>query len=236
MTEIASAVTVPAKPAVKPSRQQRQVLLGLEGMLQENLRLGAEHRAGQQGLAAGWGDPSPSGMDCSREFLPAAASQPLSRSQSCVGESGGGAGAGGEGAPPGPAPPMPRILARLASCVGVLHMRDPAILKLGGEATRSLAAAAMRTSTETFFSSQLALPAWDPRKLAAWHLTLGGGVASSHLQLLAAPLTIAYEEGTSIGPGLASSYAAITTLNLGRVSLVEVRLTSVSMSNMVYCC
>ena len=60
--------------------------------------------------------------------------------------------------------------------------------------------------------------------------------ASSHLQLLAAPLTIAYEEGTSIGPGLASSYAAITTLNLGRVSLVEVRLTSVSMSNMVYCC
>ena len=85
-------MTVPAKPAVKPSQQQRQVLLGLEGMLQENLRLGAEHRAGQQGLAAGWGDPSPSGMDCSREFLPAAASQPLSRSQSCVGESGGGPG------------------------------------------------------------------------------------------------------------------------------------------------
>ena len=118
-------------------------------------------------------------------------------------------------------PPMPRILVRVASCVGVLHMRDPGIIKLGGEPTRSLAMLAMRTSADTFFSSQPALPVWEQRKLSSWHHGLGDTVGSSHLQLLASPVNIVYEEGTSIGPGLSSNYAAMTTVILGKVSVVE---------------
>ena len=97
-------------------------------------------------------------------------------------------------------PPMARILVRLASCVDVLLMGDPDIIKLGGEPTRSLAMLAMRTSADTFFSSQPALPVWEQMKLSSWH----HGQGSSHLQVLASPVTILYEEGTSIGPGLSS--------------------------------
>lgn len=60
------------------------------------------------------------------------------------------------------------------------------------------------------------------RKLLSWHRTLASSLLSQHLQLLAAPLNLSYQEGTAIGPGLTSSYAAVTTLTLGRVSVVEV--------------
>ena len=42
----------------------------------------------------------------------------------------------------------------------------------------------------------------------------------SHVQLVGSPLTVVYEEGTSIGPDLASAYAAITKVTLGRDTLV----------------
>ena len=40
------------------------------------------------------------------------------------------------------------------------------------------------------------------------------------MQLVGSPLTVVYEEGTSIGPDLASAYAAITKVTLGRDTLV----------------
>ena len=64
-------------------------------------------------------------------------------------------------------------------------------------------------------------PIWDSMKLNTWHQTLGKTIGSSHLQILAVPVNIVYEEGTSIGPGLSSNYAAMTTVILGKVSLVE---------------
>ena len=95
---------------------------------------------------------------------------------------------------------------------------DPGIIKLGGEATRSLAMMSMRHSAETFFSNTgLSSPVWDNRRLLTWHQALGAHIGSSHLQLLASPVNIVYEEGTSIGPGLSSNYAAMTTVILGKV-------------------
>ena len=70
LTEIANAVTVPAKPTPKPSKQQRNLMLGLEGLIQENIKQGV---MGHQGLNVGWGDRD---LDASREFMPA-----ISRSQ-----------------------------------------------------------------------------------------------------------------------------------------------------------
>ena len=64
----------------------------------------------------------------------------------------------------------------------------------------------MRLSAESFFSSaSVSTPVWDCRKLVTWHHHLGTNIGSSHLQLLAAPVNIVYEEGTSIGPGMTSS-------------------------------
>ena len=212
LTEIASAVTVPAKPAPKPpSKQQRNLMLGLEGLIQENLKHGAGF-GGQQGLNVGWGERD---LDSSREFMPA-----ISKSQGFLTDERHGQDDGGHGSP---SPPMPRIKIRSGSCVGIIHMMDPGIIKLGGEPTRGLAMMSMRLSAETFFSpsSTLTTPVWDSRKLTAWHQSLGSTIGSSHLQLLAAPVNIVYEEGTSIGPGLSSNYAAMTTVILGKVSLVE---------------
>ena len=207
LTEIASAVTVPPKPAAKPSKQQRNLMCGLEGLIQENLKLG---HGLHQGLNVGWGDRN---LDSSREFMPA-----ISRSQGFLTEDR----PGPEDGAASQSPPMPRIKIRAASCVGILHMMDPGIIKLGGEPTRLLAMMSMRTSAETFFANpSLTSPVWDSRKLSSWHAALGQTVGTSHLQLLAAPVNIVYEEGTSIGPGLAANYAAITTLILGKVSLVE---------------
>ena len=207
LTEIASAVTVtaPPKPAAKPSKQQRTLMLGLEGLIQENLKLGGAGPG--QGLNVGWGE-----MGESREFMPA-----ISRSQGFLTEerSGSGETESQQG------PPMPRISVRLASCLGVLHMMDPGIIKLGGEPTRSLAMMSMRQSAQTFFSASQGSPVWESRKLSAWHQTLGKSIGCSHLQVLATPLSCVYEEGPSIGPGLSTNYAAITTAVLGKASVVE---------------
>ena len=210
LTEIANAVTVtaPPKPAAKPSRQQRNLMLGLEGLIQENLKLGGAGAG--QGLNVGWGDLADLGE--SREFMPAISrSQGFlteERSQTAETESQQG-------------PPMPRIKVRVASCLGVVHMMDPGIIKLGGEPTRSLAMMSMRQSAETFFSASQASPVWESRKLSAWHQSLGKSIGCSHLQILATPLSCVYEEGTSIGPGLSTNYAAITTAIIGKVSVVE---------------
>jgi len=213
LTEIASAITVPPKPAVKAGRQQKHLMMGLEGLLQENLRLGAGGVMGQQGLNVGWGDRD---LDASREFMPVSAGMPsISKSQGFLTDE------RTVEQQQNNQPPMPRILVRLASCVGILHMRDPGIIKLGGEPTRSLAMLAMRTSADSFFCNHPSLPVWEERKLSSWHHALGNSIGSSHAQILATPINIVYEEGTSIGPGLSSNYAAITTVTLGKVSVVE---------------
>ena len=207
LTEIASAVTVtaPPKPAAKPSKQQRNLMLGLEGLIQENLKLGGGGPG--QGLNVGWGE-----MGESREFMPA-----ISRSQGFLTDERG-ASVETENQQ---GPPMPRIKVRVASCLGVLHMMDPGIIKLGGEPTRSLAMMSMRQSAQTFFSACQSSPVWEARKLSAWHQNLGKSIGCSHLQILATPLSCVYEEGTSIGPGLSTNYAAITTAILGKASVVE---------------
>ena len=207
LSEIASAVSVPPKPAVKPSRHQR-TMFGLEGLIQENLRLGGPVQHGQ-GLNVGWGERA---MDSSREFMPA-----VSRSQGFLTEER----RGQEEAAQAGSPPMPRIKIRVASSVGILHMCDPGIMKLGGEPTRLLAVMAMRLSAETFFTSSLTLPVWDSRKLNKWHASLGASLETSHLQVLVSPVTIVYEEGTSVGPNLVSQYAAMTSVILGKLSIVE---------------
>ena len=210
LTEIASAVTVstPARPPAKPSKQQRNLILGLEGLIQENLKLGGSPG---QGLNVGWGDRD---LADSREFMPA-----ISRSQGFLTDQR--QHTGEPSGQPSQGPPMPRIKIRVASCLGVIHMMDPGIIKLGGEPTRSLAMMSMRQSAETFFSLDQAAPVWEGRKLSAWHQNLGQSIGSSHLQILATPLNIVYEEGTSFGPGLASNYAAITTATIGKASVVE---------------
>jgi len=213
LTEIASAITVPPKPTVKAGRQQKHLMMGLEGLLQENLRFGAGGVMGQQGLNVGWGDRD---MDASKEFMPVSAGIPsISKSQGFLTDE------RTVDQQQSSQPPMPRILVRLASCVGILHMRDPGIIKLGGEPTRSLAMLAMRTSADSFFCNHPSLPVWEERKLSSWHHALGNSIGSSHAQILATPINIVYEEGTSIGPGLSSNYAAITTVTLGKVSVVE---------------
>ena len=209
LSEIAAAVTVPPKPVVKPSRQQRN-MFGLEGMIQENLRMGGPMMHHGQGLNLGWGERT---MESSREFMPT-----VSRSQGFITD---------EMRVPeteteqAGSPPMPRIKIRVASGVGILHMRDPGIIKLGGEPTRLLAVMSMRLSAETFFTSSLSLPVWDSRKLNKWHTTLGTSLDTSHLQVLVSPVTIVYEEGASVGTNLVSQYAAMTSVILGKVSLVE---------------
>lgn len=106
--------------------------------------------------------------------------------------------------------------------MAVIHEKDPGVARLGGEPSRPLALSSMRRSATSLFCSPPPPPSWEPRRLASWHSALGAATPSPHLQLVAAPLTIVYQEGTSIGPGLASSYAAITTVTLGKVSVVEV--------------
>ena len=208
LTEIASAVTVtaPPRPAARPSKQQRNLMLGLEGLIQQNIKLGG---AGQ-GLNVGWGDRD---LADSREFMPA-----ISRSQGFLTDERQQTGEGGQHSQ---SPPMPRIKIRVASCLGVLHMMYPGIIKLGGEPTRSLAMMSMRQSAEMFFSVDQAAPVWEARKLLAWHQGQGQSIGCSHLQILATPLNILYEEGTSFGPGLSSNYAAITTATIGKASVVE---------------
>ena len=44
-------------------------------------------------------------------------------------------------------------------------------------------------------------------------------LASSQIQLLASPVNVVYQEGTAIGPGHASSCAALTTVTQGKVLL-----------------
>ena len=65
--------------------------------------------------------------------------------------------------------------------------------RLGGEPTRPLAMRAMRTSAATFFLRPPCPLSWEARRLAAWHMELGRILASSHVQLLAQPVTVHYQ-------------------------------------------
>ena len=58
-------------------------------------------------------------------------------------------------------------------------------------------------------------------ELNKWHTTMGASLETSHLQILVSPVTIVYEEGTSVGTNLVSQYAAMTFVILGKASLVE---------------
>ena len=113
------------------------------------------------GLNVGWGDRD---LDSSREFMPA-----ISKSQGFLTDDRHGQDDVGQGSPP-----MPRIKIRSGSCVGIIHMMDPGLIKLGGEPTRGLAMMTMRQSAEIFFSpsANLTTPTWDSRKLATWHQAL----------------------------------------------------------------
>ena len=143
---------------------------GIEGLLQENLRLGP-----QQGLNLGWGDD----LEASRfgPWIPVKPkiSIPRRREFLPVGS------AGGRSPPslaidgmareePAGTPPMPRITLRFAGkqihfkdnhsgdptnltgAVGALHERDPGLAKLGGEPTRALALRTMRASAAALFA------------------------------------------------------------------------------------
>ena len=55
----------------------------------------------------------------------------------------------------------------------------------------------------------------------AWHKSLAASLTSSHIQLVASPVSVVYEEGTSIGPGLAANSTAITTVTVGKLSVIE---------------
>lgn len=58
---------------------------------------------------------------------------------------------------------------------------------------------------------------FDGSRIGIWHTELAGQVQDSHIQVVGTPLTLMYEEGTAVGGGLTSSYAAITKLIVGRV-------------------
>ena len=65
--------------------------------------------------------------------------------------------------------------------------------RLGGEPTKALAMRAMRTSAATFFLRPACPLSWEARRLATWHMELGRILASSHIQLLAQPITVHYQ-------------------------------------------
>jgi len=213
LSEILAAVTVPPQPqqsVVRPpgGRQPaRHLVKGLEGLLQDNLRLGLDESTG---IRQGWGGD----ISASREFMPVSGLT-SSRVQGYLTD---------EGRPadsPASSPPVPRILVKLAGLTGVLVERDDGVSRMGGEASRSLAMEVMRAATFNYFNRVKDMPQWEPRKLFAWHKALAASLSSSHIQLVASPVSVVYEEGTSIGPGLASNYAAITTVTVGKLSVME---------------
>ena len=116
-------------------------MLGLEGLIQENLKHGvAGLGAGHQGLNVGWGERD---LDTSREFMPAISRSQVTTNQNSVfcqvSNSDQSQGfltderQGHDQETGSQSPPMPRIKIRSASCIGILHMMDPGIIKLGGK-------------------------------------------------------------------------------------------------------
>ena len=77
--------------------------------------------------------------------------------------------------------------------MGALHERDPGIAKLGGEPTKALALRAMRASAAALFAHPAEPSSWEPRKLNQWQAQLGAELQSSHIQLVATPITIVYQ-------------------------------------------
>ena len=111
---------------------------------------------------------------------------------------------------PAGTPPMPRITLRFAGkqryknnhcgdptkltgAVGALHERDPGLAKLGGEPTRALALRTMRASAAALFAHPVEPSSWETRKLNQWQAHLGAEMGSSHIQLVATPITIVYQ-------------------------------------------
>ena len=81
--------------------------------------------------------------------------------------------------------------------MGALHERDPGIAKLGGEPTKALALRAMGESATSLFAHPPEPASWEPRKLNQWQAQLGAELQSSHIQLVATPITIVYQVKTS---------------------------------------
>ena len=80
----------------------------------------------------------------------------------------------------------------------------------------------MRTLSQQFFELKTTTPVFDGgTRIRAWHSEMAKMVPESHIQLIGSPLTVVYEEGPSIGPGLTSSYAAITKLSIGKGELTK---------------
>ena len=66
-----------------------------------------------------------------------------------------------------------------------------------------------------FVQTTIPTSALEGGKVMTWHSSLAAQVQDSHIQLVGAPINIVYEEGTAIGSGLTSSYAAITKVTIG---------------------
>ena len=65
--------------------------------------------------------------------------------------------------------------------------------KLGGEPTRALALRTMRASAAALFAHPVEPSSWETRKLNQWQAHLGAEMRASHIQLVAAPITIVYQ-------------------------------------------
>ena len=111
-----------------------------------------------------------------------------------------------------------------SSLICVLIEKDEGVSKLGGESSKVLAHEVMTKTAEAFF--KLEPPTftgiWDQFRQDTFHKKIEALSNSSRLQIIAAPLTIVYEEGSLSDTTFGVNFLMKLTMSLGRVSIKEV--------------
>jgi hypothetical protein len=118
----------------------------------------------------------------------------------------------------------PAIKVQASSLIAVLVEKDEGVGKLGGESNKILALEKMLTMAEKFF--KLEPPSvygiWDLKRQEAFHAKLEDVCNVSRLQVVGAPLSVNYEEGTHVGSSFGAAFLMKMIMTIGRVSLKEV--------------
>ena len=118
----------------------------------------------------------------------------------------------------------PTINVKLASLICVLIEKDEGVSKLGGETSKILAHELMAKMAETFFKIEPPpfTGIWDQFRQNTYHSKIEELSNSSRLQIIAAPLTIVYEEGSLSDTTFGVNFLMKVTMSLGRLSMREV--------------
>lgn len=118
----------------------------------------------------------------------------------------------------------PAIKVKARNLIAVLIEKDEGVSKMGGESSKALAFEKMLQVAGSFFEIDFpsVIGVWDHERQARFHGIMEATCKESRLQMIGAPFSITYEEGSTQDSTFGAGFLMKLIMSFGRFSVREV--------------